>query len=247
MSETLFEVDLSELRVYACFCKQVPKVIARAAGSLLNEFAFGTRVESFYEIASRMTLRNPAFVSSRLRVTKSGYSLPISSQISIMGSVAIAPGAKSKGGFSGWKEQEYGTATKRRRTINLLARAGSKSAIVLSKARLKPSKHFISYEDIRLRGKTSAQLQNIVMMQMLSRAHSRQPFIIRNKMGMTPGLWMFVDDKPRLLQMFEGKQPHKIPWIIAARMRYFREHNTQASWSKALGYAFKAYGKRSWR
>jgi len=233
----MFEVDLSELKGFEAFCRRAPKIVAKATGSLLNEFAFGTRVEAFYEIASKMTARSPRFISSRLQVTKSSKSLPISSQVSIMGSVPTER-------FSGWIEQQLGKTTARKRVINLLARMGNIKRQAIPKARLRPGVDILNYADVRLKGASSPERQSLVMLQMLSRARSREPFMLTRKSGMTPGLYRFQGGKPKLLQSFEKKQPHKIPWITDARTRYFREHDIQALWAKNLDYWFKGQGPK---
>jgi hypothetical protein len=237
MSETLFEVDLSDLKSFERFLRKAPRAFARATGSLLNEFAFGTRVEAFYEIASKMTARNPRFIASRIQVTKASKSAPISSQVSIVGSVPTDR-------FSGWTEQQFGKSTARKRVINMLARMGNIKRQAIPKARLKPGVDILNYADIRLKGPSSPERQSLVMLQMLARAHSREPFLLTRKSGMTPGLYRFQGGKPKLLQTFEKKQPHKIPWITYARVRYFREHDIQALWAKSLGYAFKGEGPK---
>jgi hypothetical protein len=246
MANELFNVDTAQLEALAKFYKRAPKIFAKASGSMLNEFAFGTRVESFYEIASKMTIRNAGFVSSRLQVTKSAKTLPISHQMSIMGSVAIAAGktkkGKSHGGFSGWTEQQFGTHTNRTRTVSLLARLGNAGRQMTPASRMKPSNNFLGYEDFRIKQGSNPALQTIIMMQMMSRGKYRKPFLIsrKNASGMTPGLYIFRGGKPRILQSFyEPSQPHRIPWITNARNRFFADHSIDRLWVKTLGYALK--------
>jgi hypothetical protein len=241
MNEGMFDVDLTMIRGLEAIYRKTPKFFAKATGDMLNNFAFGTRVEAFYEIASRMTVRNPGFVSSRLQVTKSKRSLPVASQVSFMGSVAINAGktkstGKSHGGFTGWAEQQLGTRSTRERTASLLSRMGSPARQMTGPSRLKPSNVFLSYADFRIRKGANPELQTIVMLQMLSRAHYTKPFFIsRKKQGMTPGLYKFKGGHPKLLQAFvTPEQPKHVPWLTNARTRYFRDTDIKRLWHKTF-------------
>jgi hypothetical protein len=227
MANGMFDIETRNLEALARFYRAAPRIFAQASGSMLNEFAFGTRVEAFYEIASKMTVRNPKFVASRLQVTKASKSLPFQAQQSIIGSVATQR-------FSAWQEQQLGKDTARKRTISLLARMGSISRQAAPRARLKPGNRIWKPEPFP--GKDINQ-KSIVMMQKLSRAGVTEPFLLMHKTGMIPGLYRFKGGKPRLLQSFAPKQPRKIPWLTAARDRYMRETNMPALWAKTLGYA----------
>jgi|WetSurMetagenome_2_1015567.scaffolds.fasta_scaffold59281_2 hypothetical protein len=227
MNEGMFDVDLTMIRGLEAIYRKTPKFFAKATGDMLNEFAFGTRVEAFYEIASRMTVRNPRFVSSRLQVTKSKKSLPVAGQISVMGS-------KATDRFSGWTEQQLGTKTTRERTISALARMGNFKRQAVPKARLKPSNQFLSYHDIRIKGNNSADRRSIVLIRMLARAKSNQPFILTHKDGFRPGLYRLKGGKVKILQRFEKEQPHRIPWLTSARTRYFKNTDIKRLWHKTF-------------
>jgi hypothetical protein len=227
MANGMFDIQTRDVEALARFYVKAPRIFAQASGSMLNEFAFGTRIEAFYEIAGKMTVRNPKFVASRLQVTKSRLTRPIANQQSITGSVATQR-------FSAWQEQQLGKDTARKRTISLLARMGSTARQAAPRARLKPGNRIWKPEPFP--GKDINQ-KSIVMMQKLSRAGVTEPFLLLHKTGMIPGLYKFKGGKPRLLQSFATKQPHKIPWLTAGRERYFRETNLSALWARTLGYA----------
>jgi hypothetical protein len=240
MNEGMFDVDLTMIRGLEAIYRKTPKFFAKATGDMLNEFAFGTRVEAFYEIASRMTVRNPRFVSSRLQVTKSKRSLPVAGQVSVMGS-------KATDRFSGWTEQQLGTKTARERVITVLARMGNFKRQAAPKARLKPSNEFLSYHDIRLKSGNSAEQRSIVLIRMLARAKSTQPFILTRKNGMKPGLYRLKGGKVKLLQRFEREQPQRIPWITNARARYFRDTDIKRLWHKTFERELQYAGWRKLR
>jgi hypothetical protein len=230
MANGMFDIETRDIEALARFYRKAPRIFAQASGSMLNEFAFGTRVEAFYEIASKMTVRNPKFVASRLQVTKASKSLPFQSQQSIIGSVATQR-------FSAWQEQQLGKDTARKRTISLLARMGNQSRQAAPRARLKPGNRVWKADSFP--GKDMHQ-KTIVMMQKLSRAGVTESFLISADArirGVAPGLYRLQNGKLRTLQTQEAKQPHKIPWLTAARDRYMRETNMSALWARTLGYA----------
>jgi len=226
MPAQLFEVDFSELERLEELYQRAPRQFARAIGSMLNEFAFGTRNTSIEVIRERMVVRNPGFVSSRLRVEKSDKRPPIDALKSIVGSIRSPR-------FSGWEEQQTGVRTARERVINLLARGRSRKKRAAPRFRLKPGREFESYKNYPGKG---IEGRTIIMMQKLDRQRYKQPFLVHEKRGMSPGLYKFHRRKPRLLQLFDPRraQPKKIPWMTMARDRFFQRADIRRLWAREL-------------
>lgn len=226
MADDLFTVDNKDLKKILKFFRQSPERFAKATGSMLNDFAFGTRNTAFEVINELMTVRNRNFVNSRLRVEKSHRRMPMESQEATTGSI-------SSPRFSGWKEQQTGQKTTRERTITLLGRLNRKPRKLVGRARMKDVGRFESYHRYPGRGR---EQKNIVMMQKLDRLRWKQPFIISGKKGMVAGLYKFKKKKPRLLQVFDPKklQPKRIPWMEDAVRRYFQREDIGRLWARTL-------------
>ena len=226
MADELFTVDNKDLKKILKFFRQSPERFAKATGSMLNDFAFGTRNTSIEVINENMTVRNIRFVMSRMRTEKSHQRMPMESQQSTVGSITSPR-------FSGWKEQQTGQKTARERTITLLGRMRRKTRKLVRTARLKDVGRFESYHKYPGRGR---EQKNIIMMQKLDRQRWKKPFIISGKKGMVAGLYKFRRRKPRLLQVFEPKklQPKRIPWMEDAIRRYFQRQDIHRLWARTL-------------
>lgn len=226
MAERLFDVDASQLLKLTTFYAKAPKKFAKATGSMLTDFAFGTRTAAIEVIREKMVVRSGAFVERQLRVEKSHRRLPIQSQESEAGSVATKR-------FTGWKEQQTGQKTARERVINLLARRGSPKRKAAPKARLKPGRQFESYRDYP--GRTP-ETRSTVMLQILGRKRWKEPFLVTKKRGILPGLYRFKNRKLRALQLFGRKiQPKRVAWLTIARDRYFQREDIGRLWARTLG------------
>jgi len=229
MTQEMFRIDDRELRRLAEAYKKATRQFTRATADMLNEYAFGVRRESISTIGERMIVRNTRFLENKLRVTKASPGAAMEAQRSETGSIA---GPR----FTGWREQQTGENTARKRVISLLARASNIFRQAQPKARMKPAVTFASYNDYP---GAYPERKEIVMMQQLSRARSTEPFIVTHKRGMTPGLYRFYRGKPRILQVFKKEQPKRIPWHTDAREKYFTQTNLTDLWARKLSKALR--------
>jgi len=197
---------------------------------MLNNFAFGTRLTSIEVIREKLTVRNPRFLESRIRVDKATGRGPMAAQEARTGSVPTKR-------FSGWVEQVTGERTARDRVINLLARSGQKAKQAKPRARLKPGKDFEKFSNY---SGTSPNLKSIRMLQTLDRKRWKKPFFLTKKRGVQPGLWVFHRRKLRPLQLFKaGKRVKRVPWHTEGRARYFQRTDLGRMWGRQLRHIYR--------
>jgi len=235
----LFEMDLRQIAKFARLSARAPRQFAAATGMILNDAAFGTREEAINTISETMWIRQPGFVSNRIGVVKSTYSLPIRSQVSEVGSRALPR-------FSGWIEQQTGEKTDRSRVFTVLARQGSKGRPAIRGARMLPSTDFLEADDVRIDGAKSRDHKEEIFLRMIQRQRYRKPFMIRRHSKFTPGVYRMRGgqrkSKLKLLTSLEPRrvQPKRIPWLTMATDRYLKSNRPR----KAVQFALKKVFKR---
>ncbi len=225
----LFDISIPNLINLKRFYKKAPKKFQKASANVLTSFAFGTRAEAMNVIKSKMVIRNPRFINSRLRVSKAFGSTNIGSQQSEVGSI---PAQR----FTGWIEQQTGKMPAKNRIFTLLARRGDITRQALPSARLKPGNKYISSDEFT--GKTPNK-RIIAMLQILGRKGYKKPFIIRRGNKFKKGLYKFKgsgkNKKILALQLFRtNKRPKKLEWLTMARDNYFRKNDVNKVWEKSL-------------
>ena len=226
MAEKTFDLNTKGIEKMVKLFRKMPREFAKGTGSMLNDFAFGTRNTSFEVIQESMVVRSRAFVNSRFRVEKTHRRMPMETQEATVGSIFSKR-------HSGWREQQTGEKTARERTITELGRLKNRTRKLVGSARFKKENVFESHRDYK--GK-SVEHRNIVMMQTLDRRRWKKPFIISGKKGMISGLYKFFRRKPRLLQVFDSKklQPKRIPWMEDAITRYFQREDLGRLWKGTM-------------
>jgi len=241
-----WDIDLSAVDGLRYWYKKKPKLMQKASALLLNRFAWGTRDEAVRQISALMTVRNPKFVNSRLRVTQTAQSRPISQQRTIAGSVAIK-GHTKRGNFTGWTEQEFGTPVSRNRISTLAARKGNIQNQMQPRSRLKRANEVTTLAESALkpRGGTTNYGGWIAML-------ARQGYkgLVRIKGGLyligkgggrlagptMPGRGgarkkLTMDAHLQLVQQFKVAQPKQKHWMKQARANYFHKNPPQRTWS----------------
>jgi hypothetical protein len=235
-NKTTFRMISPDLKKFSKKLRKLPRKVAVATGTMLNEFAFGTRDEIISNLPHMMIVRNEKFVARQIRVKKSHRRLPISTQRSETGSIF---GKR----FTGWTEQQLGKKSRRKKTIHITARMGNKASIAKPRFRLKPSAGFITPDDYS--GGTSND-RAFRMIRSLDRKGHRKPFIITGYRKAKSGVYRFKGGrkgKRRLvmLQNFEDspKQARRLRWLEISRDEYLRSVPMQTLWAKAFGQALR--------
>jgi len=221
MSEFI-EMNATDLIKLRRFYKKSPKKFNLSMVNLINSFAFETRKEALKVIHSDMQVRNQSFVVSRMRVNTARLSTMESGVGSIYGKR-----------FSGWKEQEYGTKTKRTRVATAIGRGGSESKQIMPMNRMKPGKDFPTPDDYEA---DTAEHRVIAMLRALKKAKYRKPFVIKKHKKFKSGLYKYHRNKLRRVQEFKSKkaQPKRVKWMTKARNNMFSKNNTRDMWAKSI-------------
>lgn len=213
---------------------------------LLNNFAFGSRLETMKLLEAKMIIRNPGLLRTAMRVTKSHLREPISSQVSSMGSVA-------RHRFSGWEEQETGAPTKRKRVATLAARKGHLINRIPGKYRMRHA--FITVSPFsnevsgpRREGDANYQVPRIL--KALARMEYKDPFMIVGYDKLPPGLYKFDEGKDAngrrklsILQFFSprNKQPKMQKWRKPGVKKYMNSISLKREWGLVVDRVLKQH------
>jgi hypothetical protein len=241
-----FQFSSRDLIALRKWYKKSPRQFAASTGMLLNNMAFGSRLESLGLIHARMLIRSPGFVRSRVQVKKSHFRLPMESQVSEMGSV-------KKPRFSGWVEQELGSRGARKHFASISGRAGNKRGKIKRGARLdKPFVNPKRYPKRRgFRGKNfDHRIQ--VMLSTLERMNYSKPFVIFGHTRIPSGLYKFGRGKTGFgqrqidaLQLFyKPKVTKRVRWMSGGVKRYFKSTNIKREWGKVVERMLRRQGPR---
>ena len=228
------QANLDELKALRKWYSKQPKLVQKATGMMLNNFAFGTRTAAIVEIGATMTVRNPTYVASRVRVTKTSLSTSINQQRSYVGSIA---GAR----FSGWVEQELGATTQRNRFGTVASRGGDISKQMRPSNRLKPGTDVVKISDYHPRGGDGNYGGFLAM---LYRRKERKLIKIKGGFYKLPGSvkelagpttsGMALHKALELMQEMKRKQPKRNRWLRRARAVYFKQTDLSAMWKLTL-------------
>lgn len=225
----LFSIDLKDLINLRKFFKRAPKKMRSVSAGVLNDLAFGTMSESRKILQDNLTIRNPRFFKSRLRVEKAKKNQSLRSQIAIVGSVAADR-------FSGWAEQELGTRAARTRSHSLFARGGDKEKQIRPSFRLKPSSQFRDPDNAP--GKTPHH-RAVIMIKTLARQRYKKPFIIKGHKRIKSGVFKFNRGR-RLerLQTFKPRrsslQPKRLLWLRGGNKTFMRSTSLNKIWQDQI-------------
>lgn len=234
-SRDMFSMDDRNLKKLRRLYKRAPRQMRRATAGMANSFAFGVKEQIPMTIDDLMTVRNPRFVNSKIRVVVAKGTQPINVQTSRVGSI-FGPR------FSGWEEQQLGKRTTRTRVATMNARGGNFSRPMQGKSRLKPNQKFLDPDSIQNAKDDDHRL--FIFLKMHERRRKQQSFTIRRKTGkFKPGLYRFKGKKVRKQQDFrplsDRKQPAKKPWMTMAVKKYFKGVNIPQMWTKEIKHVFK--------
>lgn len=228
---TIFDYNKKVFDSFSRFYAKAPGKARKATARMLNQFAFGVKDETFLHMKRTMTVRNPRFVKSSVRVIMA-RSTNIDRQKSQTGSIKRAR-------FSGWIEQEEKVPDDRGRSQSLLARGGNWNKKVKPSVKMKPGRNFTSMGDFDLpsgKGKFPAYFRKI------KKGNKGKPFLVKRKYkSLKRGLYKFIRGKMMILQNFEKKKkPVKLnPWMTKSRERYFRRVNLNKEWEKSIAFITK--------
>lgn len=234
----MFQMSTKDFKGLERFFQQSPVLFKKAARSVLNSFAFGTKSEMAIEVGRQLKVRNPSFVRSSIRVNMA--------RGSNIGSMFSEAYTVKRRGFTGWAEQETGQLSSLNRTITKFARGDSWTGRVRSANRLKPSNRFRTPDDWSGRS-YEHKISKMLGAMRGGRAMKKQPFIIkRSAKGaystMKRGTYNWRKSQVKRTQNFEKKtQPKRIPMMKNARLNYFRKTSIIRVWGKEVDRIMSRY------
>lgn len=212
----MFDIDTTNLLHMRRWAARQPKQFRRGVGTMLNQFAYGTKGTTSELLARRMTIRNLRFINAHIRAVNARFSQPINQQKSIVGTTS---GPR----FSGFIEQEKGAPTERSRVASLMARGGSKSSQIKPSNRLKPGREIVDQNtyDVDNPGAVVA---------IAKRTKEKRLIRIKRKVYRLKG------NKFSLIQTLKARnaQPRKRPFMQTSRKLYFRSVNLDHLWAKTI-------------
>jgi len=216
------KANLNELKGLKRWYGDQPDRVRRAAGMMLNDFAFGTRTQAIKTINDSMTVRKEKFVSGRVQVKKANINKPVSRQMSVTGSARKVK-SKKNGAFSGWEEQEYGKGPVRNRYQTMAARNNQEKKQVRPIVRLKPGRKVLKKSDYGMTGKHTAG-------QFLAAAKRKK----ENRLVRIGGV-IFKRRRKEFepVQILsKPKRTRRLKWMLMSRNRYFQKTNLDKLWYK---------------
>lgn len=203
----MFNMSNSDLKKLKRFMKKSPKEFREASSGTLNSLAFKTREYDIKNLSRSMIIRNPRFLKSGIRVEKSRPSTQMSSVFSI-----------ERPRHTGWKEQEDGGISDKKRKPTVFSRGGNKRGTVKPKFRLKGGNQFLKPEQFQ--GKTIKD-KFLFMMRVLNTRGVGNFILSRSiptKTGrLTEGVYRIAKGKINRIQSFEPiGNVKKIGWRTAS-------------------------------
>lgn len=227
----MFGLKSRDLMLLKKFYKRAPKKFQQAASNVLNSYAFGTREKNIKIIKTKMTVRDERFVKSSIRVIKARSTDSINRMSSTVASV-------KRRNFSGWEEQEFGTASNKTRTNTLLSRGGDMKRKQMPSTRLKSSNRFIHPDDFDFPG---VKNKNIPFLVMLRRKKHRKPFKLKKGRKSAPGLYKMRKGQPRQLQKFGKKKitPMRVRWMSEGSRQYFKANDPRRTFQESINRVLK--------
>lgn len=220
--QAMFDIKAQDMIRLRSMYKRAPREFAKAIARTLNDVAFGVRQENLGVINRRMTVRNPRFVASRIRVERAKTAT--SNMHAVVGSVRSPR-------FSGWEEQESGGAPSRHRVVSLMARKGDTKQQAASYARLKRGPIITPYQ-VGL-GSLPAKFRNTAMVRIMRRNKWKQPFILDRKGSYHGGLFRLRGARVERLQTFGVEpKPKRVMWMKDGINEYFQGDRIRREWVK---------------
>jgi hypothetical protein len=240
----LLQMDLHEFAKLYIFFQQFPIQARKATAQLLNDLGFAWRPLAVTTLASRLIMRNPRFILSKMRVEKTSAK-PIPQQAVIVGST-YTKGKTGEITFDGFRSLQGLSTEPRNRTLALAARGGSKQAQAKKSGKLSPDSEIPKpedWDDIQL---PQSRVQAMIRALAESSVYGKR-MIIPKGHGFSPGLYGVKNKRgyylpsgrtaPKLfvIQHF-NKRPHhaRWAWIQESIKRLIRYAPMAKMWEHAI-------------
>lgn len=214
----MFNMSNSDLKKLKRFMKESPREFKIASSGTLNSLAFKTREYDIENLTRSMIIRNPRFLKSGIRIEKSRPSTQMSSVFSI-----------NRGSHTGWKEQEDGGYMDRTNTLS--ARGGSKTKVMLRRARLRPGNKIYKPSDYKLKSYMSSYM---FMMRMINNSGGGEFLLSRQTGKLSPGLYSVRKEKVSKLQDFDRARVKRTNWRTSSLRSLVVRNDISKMWRENI-------------
>lgn len=189
----MFNMSTGDLKKLKRFMKDSPKEFRQASSGTLNSLAFKTREYDIENLTRSMIIRNPRFLKSGIRVQQSRPSTQQSSVFSI-----------ERARHTGWKEQEDGGISDKKRKPTVFSRGGNKRGTVKPKFRLKGGNKFSKPDQFPGRSPKDKFMFMVRVLNTRGGGNFMLSRSIPTKTGrLTEGVYRIAKGKINIIQSFE--------------------------------------------
>lgn len=220
----MFDLNTKELVMLSKKLKESPRQFKKAQVDVINKLAYQNKTTMEIAVHRALTVRATGFIKSVIWVESARLSNPVA-----------RTGARKKGKFTGWSEQE-GAHDKRKHASTTAGRGGNYQRQMTQKARLRPDKLIYNPNTYPARNKSKSKSGRAAqMLAIISRTKDKNPFIMKNHRNLSDGLYMMKGKSLTKLQKF-GRiaQPKRKP-ILEESLRILKStFDLQRHWAIAL-------------
>ena len=229
-----FEMSFGDMIKLQKMFNRAPKKMQRVVSGVLNSQAFGLRSRILKVIDNEMTIRAPGFVKGRVRVVKSSPG-PVNSAASEVGSIFADR-------FTGWKEQQFGTESKRKRVHTKFSRAGRWRGKVRQELRSRQKNPIWRMSDFNITNAKNKKHRLIIFLQMLDQKKIKDRFSFPGSLGrMNPVVYAMKGGKIRGIHnpSHRVRDTKRIRWMDKSIDLLNKELNIQQLWEKNIKFVFR--------
>ena len=228
----IFETSSPDLISLVRLFTKAPKKMQRVGSGVLNSQAFGLRTRMLKVLDKELTIRSPGFVKGRVRVVKSRPG-PINSIQSESGSIFADR-------FTGWKEQQFGTESKRDRIPTRFSRGGTWRGKMRQGLRSRQKNPMWRMSDFNITNAKNKQHRLIIFLQILDKRNIKQRFSFPGVLGrMQPVVYRMVGGKIRGVYNPPKRETKRVRWMDKSIDLLNKEVNLQQLWVKNTKFIFR--------
>jgi len=224
-------MSTGDLKALARLFKKSPLKMGKVAAGVLNTEAFGLRTSIIKVLEKEMTIRSPRFVKSRVRVVKARTG-PINSIESEAGSIFSDR-------FSGWKEQQFGTPSKRKMVPTKFSRGGKWEGKMKPGFRANSKMHFPS--DFNIENAKNKKHRLIIYLQIIDKRNEESFFFPGSLGKMKAGKYIRRENTFRGVWTPKSnvKATGRFKWMDKSLINLRKEINPQEVWERNVKFVFR--------
>lgn len=231
MATGLFDIEAGDLLRLKKFADNAPAQFNKVAIGVLNAAAFGTRTNALKELRSGLIIRNKSFLNRSVIVDKANTR-------TTLGRAEATTGSVKRDRFTGWIEQQTGTASEKTRAATVFGRGLNPFKVLALGNRLR-RQNIINPD--KYPGKT-ADNRATAMVNILRRKGYSRTFIVKGSNKFKRGLYKFDSRrKIRAVQRFQNQpiKPKRLQWLTKGRDTWLSANPMREVWAKNIRFVLK--------